>query len=76
MVGGGDDCGADLGGVEVSLPRIWVMHCPFRKDETPVLGNFGVTTKPVVVMTLETWKRLVTDTPALQTTQFEVGSYE
>jgi hypothetical protein len=56
--------------------RIWVMHCPFRKTGSPVLGTFGATTKPIVMMTLDTWKKLCQDVPALQTTQFEVGSYE
>jgi hypothetical protein len=54
--------------------RIWVLHCPFRKDHTPVLGIFGATTEPVVIMTLETWTRLVEAVPALKTTQFEVGT--
>ena len=61
---------------ELSKYRIWALHCPFRKSGTPVLGNFGATTKPVVILTMETWKRLCADVPQLQTTQFEVGTYE
>lgn len=56
--------------------RIWVMHCPFRKNGTPVLGSFGATTQPVVIFQMATWKKLCEDVPQLQTTQFEVGSFE
>lgn len=56
--------------------RIWVLHCPFKKNGVPVLGNFGASEKPVVIIPLETWKKLCADVPQLQTTQFEVGSYE
>ena len=55
--------------------RIWVMHCPFRKTGTPVLGTFGAQIEPVVIFKMATWKRLCQDIPALQTTMFEVGSY-
>ena len=58
------------------LLRIWVMHCPFRKTGSPVLGSMGSTIQPVVVMTMETWKELCARVPALQTTQFKVGSYD
>lgn len=56
--------------------RIWVLHCPFRKTGSPVLGTFGRTVEPVVIMRMETWKKLCEDVPQLQTTQFEVGSVE
>ena len=56
--------------------RMWVLHCPFRKDGTPVLGSFGASERPVVIIALDTWKTLCADVPQLQTTQFEVGSYE
>ena len=56
--------------------RIWAMHCPFRKTGSPVLGTFGRTTQPVVIMTMATWKQLCEDVPQLQTTQFEVGTWE
>ena len=56
--------------------RIWALHCLFRKDGTPSLGTFGKTERPVIIMTVETWKRLCADVPQLQTTQFEVGQYE
>lgn len=58
------------------LPRMWVTHCPFRKTGSPVLGTFGASTKPVVIMTMDTWNQIVKDVPALQTMQFEVGSWE
>lgn len=56
--------------------RIWVMHCPFRKEGTPVLGSFGRTVRPVVIFEMATWKKLCEDVPQLQTTQFEVGSFD
>ena len=61
---------------EQPKPRMWVLHCPFRKNGTPVLGTFGATEQPIVMMTLETWKKLCADVPQLQTTMFEVGSYD
>ena len=61
---------------EPTKPRIWVMHCPFRKTGSPVLGTFGATTQPVVIIPLATWEQLAKDIPALGATQFEVGSYE
>ena len=56
--------------------RIWAAHCPFRKTGSPVLGTMGATVQPVVVMTMATWNRLCADVPALQTMQFEVGTFE
>jgi len=41
-----------------------------------VLGTFGASSEPVVIMTMETWKKLCEDVPQLQTTQFEVGTYD
>lgn len=57
-------------------PTIWVAHCPFRKTGSPVLGTFGRTTRPVVVMTLATWKALCEEVPALAAKQFNVGTFE
>ena len=56
--------------------RIWAMHCPFRKTGSPVVGNMGASIKPVVIFEMATWTRLCQDIPALQTTMFEVGSYD
>lgn len=56
--------------------RIWVAHCPFKKNGAPSLGSFGKSIAPVVVFKLETWKRLCEDVPQLQTTMFEVGADE
>jgi hypothetical protein len=67
---------ADLSAALTAKFRIWVIHCPFRKDGTPVVGTFGAAVEPVVVFKMETWKRLCEAVPALQTTQFEVGSYD
>jgi hypothetical protein len=55
---------------------MWVAHCPFRKNGSPVLGNMGSSIKGVVVMTTDEWKRLCADVPQLATTQFNVGSFE
>lgn len=54
--------------------RIWAFHCPFRKNGSPVLGSFGATVRPVVILPMETWTKLCRDIPALGATQFEVGS--
>ena len=59
----------------MSAIRIWVMHCPFRKTGSPVLGTFGQTIQPVVIMHLDTWKRLMDEVPALKTTHFEMGTF-
>lgn len=56
-----------------SLRKIWVLNCPFTKTGFPVTGTFGRTIQPVVIMTMDTWKKLCADVPQLQTTQFEVG---
>ena len=56
--------------------RIWAMHCPFRTTGSPVGGNMGGSIKSVVIFEVETWTRLCQDVPQLQTTMFEVGSYE
>jgi hypothetical protein len=56
--------------------RVWAMHCPFRKDGAPVVGSFGRSVEPVVIMKMATWKRLCADVPQLQATQFEVGSFD
>ena len=55
---------------------IWALHCPFRKDGAPVLGTFGSETRGVVIIEVETWKRLCRDVPQLQTAQFRVGTFE
>ena len=66
--------------VNVQVPpksyRIWALPCPFKKSVFPVLGSFGAREDSVVIMTVATWKRLCADVPQLQTTQFEVGTYE
>lgn len=55
-------------------PRIWVLHCPFRRTGSPVIGSFGATIRPVVIIPLETWNQLCQEIPALATQQFEVGA--
>ncbi len=55
-------------------PRIWALHCPFRKNGTPVLGSFGATERAVVILPMATWTRLCREIPALGAMQFEVGA--
>lgn len=56
--------------------RMWVSECAFKKNGFPSLGAFGSSSANVVIMTAATWKQLCKGVPQLQTTQFEVGSYE
>lgn len=58
------------------FPRIWTAYCPFNKTGAPVLGNFGKEVRGVVIMEIATWNKLCADIPALQTTQFEVGTFQ
>ena len=53
---------------------IWALHCPFRRDGSPVLGTMGSRIESVVVMELETWQRLCREIPELATRQFRVGA--
>lgn len=55
--------------------RIWAAHCPFRKTGSPVLGTMGAIIEGVIVMRMDTWEELCRRVPALQTMQFEVGSF-
>lgn len=55
---------------------MWVAHCPFRKNGSPVLGTMGSSEQAVVVMTTDEWRRLCADVPQLQTTQFRVGTFD
>ena len=48
----------------------------FKKNGFPSLGTFGASESNVVIMKMETWKRMCVEIPALQTTEFEVGSQE
>lgn len=57
-------------------PRIWAMHCPFRKTGSPVLGTFGAKVRPVVILPMETWTALCREIPELGAKQFEVGSFD
>jgi len=61
---------------EARKPRIWALHCPFTKTGFPVLGNFGRTIRPVVIIPMATWTKLCQDIPELGKTQFEVGASE
>ena len=55
---------------------MWAAHCSFRKNGSPVLGNWGSTVRQVVLFDMAEWKRLCEQVPALATTQFRVGTYE
>lgn len=57
-------------------PTIWAVWMPFRKSGFPSLGTFGVRERKVVIIPMETWNALCAEIPALQTKQFNVGSYE
>jgi len=63
-------------GADTARPLIWVLHCPFRKTGSPVVGSFGATIRGVVIIPVETWTALCRQHPALAATQFEVGSYD
>lgn len=60
---------------ERSPYRIWTLMCPFKKNGFPSVGSFGASVDGVVIMKIETWKRLCADVPQLQTTAFDVGHY-
>lgn len=55
-------------------PVIWAVHCPFRKNGTPVLGTMGAEIRGVIVIPVETWTALCREIPALGAKQFTVGS--
>lgn len=60
--------------IEAPAPyRIWPESMPFRRNGTPVVGNMGSSVRRVVIMDAETFKRLVSETPALATARFEVA---
>jgi hypothetical protein len=64
-------------GEPAPTPRtMWVMHCPFRKNGSPVVGTMGSTVRTVVIFDIDEWKRLCEEVPHLATTHFRVGSYE
>lgn len=56
--------------------RMCVLEAPFNKRGVPLMGQFGSRSGNVVIFTIAEWKRLCETVPQLQTTQFEVGSYE
>lgn len=56
--------------------RIWAVHCPFRKDGSPVIGGFGSIIRPIVIIDMDTWTELCKRVPQLQTMKFDVGVYE
>ena len=62
--------------IEDKPMRIWAMWCPFRKTGSPVLGSFGATERQVIIIPVESWKKLCAENPGLQTRQFEVGTVE
>lgn len=54
--------------------RMFAADCPFRKNGSPVLGNFGGRVRQVIVMEMAEWNRLCAAVPELQTKIFEVGA--
>lgn len=59
-----------------AAPTIWALWMPFKKSGFPSLGTFGAKERKVVIIPMETWNALCAEIPALQTKQFNVGSYE
>lgn len=59
-----------------AAPTIWAMWMPFKKNGFPSVGTFGARERKVVIIPMETWNALCAEIPALQTKQFNVGSYE
>lgn len=55
---------------------IWSTVTTFRKTGFPVMGTLGSYSGNVVVMALETFKRLVAEHPSLATAEFRVGTEE
>lgn len=55
--------------------RIWATPMLFKKNGFPSLGSFGASESNVVIMKMETWKRLCVEVPQLQQTEFEVGTH-
>lgn len=64
-------CATDKGSKDKM--RIWVVLCPFKKNGFPSVGSFGSTVRPVVVIPVGTWNRLIRTIPDLANTKFEVG---
>lgn len=52
---------------------IWNLEAPFTKTGFPVVGSFGRTIRPVIIMEVETFQRLVKEHPSPETAQFKVG---
>lgn len=46
--------------------RIWQGLCAFRKDGSPVAGTMGSTHRSVVVMHVDTFKRMLDEHPTLK----------
>lgn len=55
---------------------IWMATAPFTKHGVPVLGTMGASAQRVVVMTGDTFKRLIADNPCLATAQFRCGELD
>lgn len=60
----------------MNKPTIWVVQCPMKKSGFPSLGSFGVRIEPLVIMHMETWKRLLEAHPTLKTQEFNVGTQD
>lgn len=56
--------------------RLWAVTAPFTKDGIPLVGTFGKSAQRVVIMTADTFERLIAATPALATARFEIGELD
>lgn len=55
---------------------IWKLDAPFNKKGFPVMGTFGSTARTVVVMEVETLKRMLNEHASLATAEFRIGTYQ
>lgn len=60
---------------QIAPYRFLATYAPYRKDGTPVLGNFGATMKAVVIFEAEEFKRLIHENPVLKTVPFIMGEF-
>lgn len=55
---------------------IWAVTTTFRKNGSPVMGTMGTRAERVVVMTADTFERMIAENPCLATAQFRVGELD
>lgn len=55
---------------------VWAGTTAFHTDGAPILGTCGASAERVVVMRVETFKRLVAENRDLATAQFNIGEMD